>query len=203
MHIICLDMEGVVVPEIWINFAEKTGIEELRLTTRDIKDYDELMQHRLKVLNAHKLTIHDIQDVIASMAPFDGAREFLNWIRAQAQLVILSDTFAEFAKPLIAQLDMPTLFCHELDIDDQGVIQDYCLRISDHKTKSVKAFQDLNYKVFAAGDSYNDTGMLNQAELGVLFKAPQNVKDDFAHLPTAEGYDELKAMIKQFIETTK
>lgn len=200
MDIICLDMEGVVVPEIWINFAEKTGIDELRLTTRDIKDYDELMQYRLKILNQHKLTIHDIQDVIGGMKPFEGAREFLNWIRSQAQLVILSDTFIEFAKPLIAQLDMPTLFCHELQIDNQGYIEDYCLRIADHKTKSVKAFQGLNYKVFAAGDSYNDTGMLNQAEKGVLFKAPQNVKDDFAHLDTAETYEELKEMITNFIK---
>ncbi len=200
MDIVCLDMEGVIVPEIWINFAEKTGIDALRLTTRDIKDYDELMQHRLKILNQHKLTIHDIQSVIGNMKPFEGAKEFLNWIRKHAQLVILSDTFIEFAKPLIAQLDMPTLFCHQLQIDAQGYIENYCLRISDHKTKSVKAFQSLNYKVFAGGDSYNDTGMLNQAEKGVLFKAPQNVKDDFAHLETAETYEELKAMISSFMK---
>lgn len=201
MNIICLDMEGVLVPEIWINFAEKTGIKELRLTTRDIKDYDELMQYRLKILNEHQLTIHDIQDVIQTLKPFDGAKEFLDWIRRKTQLVILSDTFYEFAKPLMEQLNLPTLFCHELNINDQGMITDYKLRIDDHKTRAVKAFQGLNFDVFAAGDSYNDTGMLNQAQQGVLFMAPDHVKEDFPHLDTAETYEELKKQIRQFIES--
>lgn len=194
-------MEGVVVPEIWINFAEKTGIEELRLTTRDIKDYNELMQHRLNVLNQHGFTLKDIQEVIATLAPFDGAKDFLDWIRERTQLVILSDTFSEFAAPLIKQLGMPTLFCHELEIASDGKIANYKLRMQDHKTHATRAFQSLNFKVFAAGDSYNDTGMLKQAQKGVLFKSPQNVKDDFPQFETAETYDEMKKIISQFLDS--
>ncbi|MFV0322248.1 MAG: bifunctional phosphoserine phosphatase/homoserine phosphotransferase ThrH [Alphaproteobacteria bacterium] len=200
MEIICLDMEGVIVPEIWVNFAEKTGIKELRLTTRDIKDYNELMDYRLKILNQHGYKIKDIQDVIATLKPFDGAKEFLDWIRERTQLVILSDTFSEFAKPLMVQLGMPTLFCHELEIADDGQITDYKLRMKDHKTHATRAFQSLNFDVFAAGDSYNDTGMLKQAQKGVLFRAPQNVKDEFSQFKTAETYEEMKDIISTFLE---
>ncbi len=200
MDIVCLDMEGVVVPEIWINFAEKTGIEELRLTTRDIKDYSQLMDHRLKILDQHGYKINDIQEVISTLKPFDGAKEFLDWIRERTQLVILSDTFSEFAKPLMAQLGMPTLFCHELEIACDGQITDYKLRMKDHKTHATRAFQSLNFNVFAAGDSYNDTGMLKQAQKGVLFRSPKNVKIDFPQFETAETYEEMKKIISQFLE---
>ncbi len=199
MDIICLDMEGVMVPEIWINFAEKTGIEELKLTTRDIKDYNELMDHRLKILNENNLKINDIQEVIATLEPFEGAKEFLDWIRKHSQLVILSDTFSEFAKPLMEKLGFPTLFCHELEIANDGKITDYKLRMADHKTHAVKAFQGLNFNIFAAGDSYNDTGMLKQAQKGVLFRSPQNVQADFPMFQTAETYEEMKELITAFL----
>jgi phosphoserine/homoserine phosphotransferase len=194
----CLDLEGVLLPEIWIKFAEKTGIEELKLTTRDIPDYDELMQGRLSILREKNLKIQDIQDVIATLSPLDGAIDFLNWLKSEFQVIILSDTFYQFAGPLMKQLAYPTLFCHNLIIDDKGVIVDYKLRQQDQKTKAVKALQSLNLKVISAGDSYNDTGMLKQADAGILFCPPKKVIEEFPHFPVATNYDEFQQL---FIET--
>jgi len=187
VEIVCLDLEGVLVPEIWINFAEKTGIDALRATTRDIPDYDELMAQRLAILDEKGLGIEDIHDVIASMGPMDGALDFVEHLKANYQLVILSDTFYEFTEPLMRQLDWPTLFCHRLVVDE-GRISGYNLRMADHKREAVKHFKALNFRVFAAGDSYNDTGMLQEAELGVLFKAPDNVISEFPALPVRNSY---------------
>lgn len=190
MEIVCLDLEGVLVPEIWINVAQRTGIEALRATTRDIPDYDQLMAQRLAIMDQHDLGIDDIQDVIATMAPMAGAFEFVEKLRAQYQLVILSDTFYEFAEPLMAQLNWPTLFCHRLQVEN-GKICGYSLRMADHKRAAVKAFKELNFKVFAAGDSYNDTAMLEESQLGVLFQPPDNVIADFPHLPVSHSYRDL------------
>ncbi|MBT5471802.1 MAG: bifunctional phosphoserine phosphatase/homoserine phosphotransferase ThrH [Nitrospina sp.] len=200
MIVACLDLEGVLVPEIWIAFAEKTGIEKLRLTTRDIPDYDELMQGRLKILNENNLRLSDIHEVIREISPMEGAKEFLSWLESEFQVIILSDTFNQFAGPLMAQLDFPTLFCHDLIVDETGIITDYKLRIPDAKTKAVKALQGLNLKVIAAGDSYNDTGMLKQAEAGILFRAPDNVIEEFPQFPVTRNYEEFK---QTFIETAK
>jgi phosphoserine/homoserine phosphotransferase len=193
LEIACLDLEGVLVPEIWIGFAEKTGIDELRATTRDVPDYDVLMKQRLRILDEHQLGLDDIQEVIASMAPLPGARGFLDWLRERFQVVILSDTFYEFSLPLMAQLGYPTLFCHRLEADSEGRIVDYNIRLQDHKRKSVIAFHQLNYRVIAAGDSYNDTTMLGEADVGILFKAPDNVIQEFPQFPSVVEYDELKA----------
>jgi phosphoserine/homoserine phosphotransferase len=168
----CLDLEGVLVPEIWINVAQKTGIGELSLTTRDIPDYDVLMKRRLGILDRHKLTLQDIQDVIATMAPLEGAGEFLGWLRERCQVIILSDTFYEFALPLMKQLAYPTLFCNRLEVDDRGRIVDYHLRQPDQKRQSVIALKSLRFRIIAAGDSYNDTGMLAEADAGILFRPP-------------------------------
>ncbi|MEL0056365.1 MAG: bifunctional phosphoserine phosphatase/homoserine phosphotransferase ThrH, partial [Methylophilaceae bacterium] len=193
----CLDLEGVLLPEIWIKFAEKTGIEELKLTTRDIPDYDELMQGRLSILREKNLKIQDIQDVIATLSPLDGAIDFLNWLKSEFQVIILSDTFYQFAGPLMKQLAYPTLFCHNLIIDDKGVIVDYKLRQQDQKTKAVKALQSLNLKVISAGDSYNDTGMLKQADAGILFCPPQRVIEEFPQFPVATNYDEFQQLFSE------
>ncbi len=193
----CLDLEGVLLPEIWIKFAEKTGIEELKLTTRDIPDYDELMQGRLSILREKNLKIQDIQDVIATLSPLDGAIDFLNWLKSEFQVIILSDTFYQFAGPLMKQLAYPTLFCHNLIIDDKGVIIDYKLRQQDQKTKAVKALQSLNLKVISAGDSYNDTGMLKQADAGILFCPPQRVIEEFPQFPVATNYDEFQQLFSE------
>ncbi len=188
----CLDLEGVLVPEVWIAFAEKTGIEKLRLTTRDIPDYDELMRGRLEILEANNLKLQDIQNVIGTIAPLPGAYEFIKWLKSEFQLIILSDTFYEFAGPLMAQLDYPTLFCHSLVVDKDGKITDYQLRIEDGKTKAVKALKELNFPVIASGDSYNDTGMLKEADAGILFCPPDNVIEDFPQFPVTRNYAELK-----------
>lgn len=195
MLVTCLDLEGVLVPEIWIAFAEKTGIEKLRLTTRDIPDYDELMQGRLKILNENNLKLADIEDVIGGIAPLPGAKEFLSWLESEFQVIILSDTFNQFAGPLMAQLDFPTLFCHDLIVDESGKITDYKLRIPDAKTKAVAALKKLNLKVIAAGDSYNDTGMLKEANAGILFRAPDNVVKEFPQFPVTQTYEEFKTAI--------
>jgi len=195
MDIVCLDLEGVLIPEIWIAFAEKTGIEKLRATTRDISDYDELMSMRLATLKAHGLGIREIQSVIGELSPLPGAKDFLDDLRQSYQLVILSDTFYDFAKPLMAQLDWPSLFCHRLVIDDAGVIQDYKLRQKDPKRHAVEALRSLNFRIFAAGDSYNDTTMLAAADQGFLFCAPDNVKAEFPQFAFTEDYSELRAMI--------
>lgn len=195
MIVTCLDLEGVLVPEIWIAFAEKTGIEKLRLTTRDIPDYDELMRGRLNILDENNLKLSDIEEVIGGIAPLPGAKEFLSWLESEFQVIILSDTFNQFAGPLMAQLDHPTLFCHDLIVDETGRIADYRLRIPDAKTKAVAALKGLNLKVIAAGDSYNDTGMLKEADAGILFRAPDNVIKEFPQFPLTKTYEEFKTAI--------
>lgn len=199
MEIACLDLEGVLVPEIWINFAERTGIDELRLTTRDIPDYDVLMRKRLAILAEHGLKLADIHEVIDGMAPLPGAAEFLDWLRERFQVVILSDTFYEFAAPLMRQLGWPTLLCHKLVIDEAGRVSDYRLRMADQKRRAVEAFQELNFRVIATGDSYNDTSMLGAAEAGILFRPPQNVIDEFPQFPVTTSYDELR---RAFLEAS-
>jgi len=189
----CLDLEGVLVPEIWIGVAEATGIAELRRTTRDEPDYDKLMRGRLGILERESLGIADIQKVIAGIRPLDGAAAFLDWLRARAQVIILSDTFMEFAQPLMAQLGYPCLFCNSLTIDERGRIRDYGLRIPDGKRKAVMALKLLNFRVVAAGDSYNDTTMLAEADRGILFRPPDNVVRDFPQFPVTRTYDELRA----------
>jgi phosphoserine/homoserine phosphotransferase len=192
MEIACLDLEGVLVPEIWIGFAEKTGIAELKATTRDIPDYNVLMRQRLSILEEHNLGLPDIQAVISTMAPMEGALEFIDWLRERFQVVILSDTFYEFSHPLMRQLGFPTLFCHRLIADEQGKILDYKLRQVDPKRQSVEAFHGLNYRVIAAGDSYNDTTMLAEADAGILFKAPDNVIAEFPQFPAVHSYADLR-----------
>ncbi|MDB3855938.1 bifunctional phosphoserine phosphatase/homoserine phosphotransferase ThrH [Halieaceae bacterium] len=197
MELACLDLEGVLIPEIWIEFAERTGIEELKATTRDIPDYDVLMKQRLGLLDKHNLKIDDIQAVIAEMKPLDGAIEFVDWLRERFQLIILSDTFYEFSQPLMHQLGWPTLFCHRLETDDNGRVVDYKLRQVDPKRASVKAFHSLNYRVIAAGDSYNDTTMLSEAEVGILFHAPDNVIAEFPQFEAVHTYDNLRVAFAQ------
>jgi phosphoserine/homoserine phosphotransferase len=193
--IACLDLEGVLLPEIWIKFAEKSGIEELKITTRDIPDYSTLMKTRLQILRTHNLKINDIQDVIDTLEPLEGAKEFLIWLQSEFQVIILSDTFYEFSGPLMKQLGYPTLFCHRLIIDKNGVITDFQLRQKDQKTKAVKALQGLNFKVISAGDSYNDTGMLQQADSGILFCPPVNVTKEFPQFPIANNYKEFQTLL--------
>ena len=193
MEILCFDLEGVFIPEIWINVAERTGLESLRITTRDEPDYDKLMRYRLEILDEQGLGIAEIQQVISQMHPLPGAREFLDWAQKNFQVVILSDTFYQFAEPLMAQLGYPVLFCHNLDIDANGRITDYKLRMSNQKVEAVNAFIRLNFTVFASGDSYNDTGMLLTAHRGFLFKPPKNVIMDFPQLPVVVNYEELQA----------
>ena len=195
MDIVCLDLEGVLVPEIWIAFAEECGIESLQATTRDIPDYDILMQQRLSILKQNKLRLDDIQAVIAKLEPFKGAVEFLDDLRESYQVIILSDTFYEFAGPLMKQLHRPTLFCHKLVIDQDGMITGYALRQQDAKRISVQALHQLNFQVIAAGDSYNDTSMLAEADRGFLFRAPKHVVDEFPQFPVATEYDELRRLI--------
>lgn len=192
MELACLDLEGVLIPEIWIAFAEKTGIEELKATTRDIPDYDVLMKQRMRLLDQHGYGLPAIQEVIGTLDPLEGAAEFLNWLRLHFQVVILSDTFYEFAMPLMAKLGHPTLLCHKLEVSETGQITNYLLRQRDPKRQSVRAFQLLNYRVIATGDSYNDTTMLTQAEAGILFHAPQNVINEFPQFPAVHTYEELK-----------
>jgi len=192
MELACLDLEGVLVPEIWINVAERTGIEALRLTTRDIPDYDQLMRGRLALLDQHGLKLSDIQRVIAGMGPLDGAHEFLDWLRERFQVIILSDTYYEFAMPLMRQLGWPTLFCHRLEVVDDRVVG-YTLRQADSKRQAVRAFHALNFRVIATGDSYNDTAMLAEADAGILFRPPQNVIDEFPQFPVTKTYGELQA----------
>jgi len=190
--IVCLDLEGVLVPEIWLGVADKTGIEDLKLTTRDIVDYDELMGHRLKILDKHGLGIDDIQEVIAGLAPLEGAVELTDWIRENHQLIILSDTFYEFAGPLMAQLNFPTLMCHHLNVNDAGRITGYTLRQQDQKAHAVRALKSLNFSVFAAGDSYNDTSMLAAADAGILFRPPPNVIEEFPQYPVVTSHEALR-----------
>jgi len=195
MRIVCLDLEGVLVPEIWIEFAQRTGIPELRRTTRDEPDYDKLMKARLAILKRHGLGIAAIQDVIAAMGPMPGARDFLDALRSDYQVIILSDTFYEFARPLMRQLGLPTLFCHSLVVDDDGMIADYRLRMPEQKREAVTRLKELNFRVVAAGDSYNDTAMLGEAHGGILFHPPENVVREFPQFPVTRSYDELRREI--------
>ncbi len=194
-QIVCLDLEGVLVPEVWIAFAEKTGIPELRRTTRDEPDYDKLMRYRLDILAEHSFKLRDIQEVIGTLAPLEGAREFLDELRARTQLIILSDTFYQFAEPLMRQLAWPTLFCHELIVDETDAVVDYRLRIPDGKAKAVIALKEVGFTVHASGDSYNDTTMLIQADRGVLFRCPENVAAEFPQFPSTTDYDELMRLL--------
>lgn len=200
MNILCLDLEGVLIPEIWIGVAERTGIEGLRLTTRDIVDYDELMQYRLKILSEHDLKLPDIQDVIAGLSPLPGAAAFLDWARSRLQVAILSDTFYEFAGPLMIQLGQPFLLCHKLEVDVEGRLLGYRLRQKDPKRMAVRAFHDLQYKVIAAGDSFNDTAMLDEADAGFFFSAPEAIAQQFPQFPPTATYSELQARIEATLE---
>ena len=196
----CLDLEGVLTPEVWINVAERTGIEKLRLTTRDINDYDELMRMRLKILDENNLKIGDIQSVIRSMEPLEGAREFLDSLRVRCPVVILSDTYYEFAGPMIEKLGRPVLFCNSLVLEPDGRIADYKLRQKDGKRMSVKAMRSLQFKVVAVGDSYNDTTMLSEADAGILFRPPDNVVKEFPQFPVTRTYSELRAEIDKNLD---
>ncbi|MDR2620374.1 MAG: bifunctional phosphoserine phosphatase/homoserine phosphotransferase ThrH [Propionibacteriaceae bacterium] len=194
MWVAGLDLEGVLVPEIWVNVAERTGIAELRLTTREIADYDELMTHRMRVLYENGLRLSDIQRVIAGMQPYDGAVEFLQWLRELGEVLILSDTFIQFARPLIAQLGGPTILCHSLVVKDDRIV-DYQVRLSDQKRAAIRAFQGLNFQTIAVGDSYNDLAMLAAADIGALFRPPLSVMSEHPELPVAQEYSELEALI--------
>lgn len=194
--VVTLDLEGVLVPEIWIAFAQETGIDALRKTTRDEPNYSVLMDYRLKILQENNLKLSDIQEVIGTLSPLDGARDFLDKLRSKTQVIILSDTFSQFANPLMSQLGWPTIFCHHLEVQDD-VITNYCLRQPDQKCKSVEAFKALSFNVIAAGDSYNDITMLAAADHGILFRAPDNVKADFGSFQVAEEYDELMAFVEE------
>ena len=196
MQVLCLDMEGVLVPEIWIEFSKRTGIAEFSRTTRDEPDYDKLMRYRLDLLDKHGLKLPDIQQVIAGMGPLPGAREFLDAMRERFQVIILSDTFYEFADPLMRQLGRPTLFCHRLLVDDAGKVRDYKLRQPDQKRCAVNALKSLNYRVMAAGDSYNDTGMLLAADAGFFIHAPPAIAAQFPQFPETHSYAELTAAIE-------
>lgn len=195
MHVVCLDLEGVLVPEIWIGLAEKTGIESLRATTRDVPDYDQLMQQRLQLLDERGMGFEELRQVAASLDPLEGSREFLDWLRGQFQVVILSDTFYELAGSLMQKLGWPTLFCHRLEVDDQGRISGYRLRQSQPKRAAVRALKSLNFRVLAAGDSYNDLDMLEEADAGILFRPPENVVRDAPDYPVTHEYEALKQAI--------
>ncbi|MDP6353416.1 MAG: bifunctional phosphoserine phosphatase/homoserine phosphotransferase ThrH [Alphaproteobacteria bacterium] len=200
MQIACLDLEGVLVPEIWIGLAERTGVEALALTTRDNPDYDDLMRHRLGLLDRHRIGLADIEAVVAGMAPLDGASAFLDWLRARLQVVVLSDTFYQLAMPLMGQLGHPTLLCHNLDADARGRVTGYRLRQADPKARAVRAFQSLNFRVIAVGDSYNDTTMLAAAESGILFRPPAQIAREFPSYPVARDYTQLRAAVSEAIE---
>ena len=203
MYIVCADMEGIFTPEIWINVAEITGIKELGLTTRDIPDYDVLMKGRLAILKQHGLTLQDIQAVIAKMKPLDGAKNFLNWLRSRLQVIIVSDTYVEFAGPLLEKLGQPTLFCNTLSVDTDGTICGYNLRQKDGKQKVATALANLNYKVIAIGDSYNDITMLKTAESGILYCPPDNIKEEYSEFAVTRTYAELKQAIKKIIDAPR
>ncbi len=200
MYIVCSDLEGVFVPEMWVQVAEKTGIKELRLTTRDISDYDVLMKKRLDIVRKNRLKLKDIMGVIDSINPLDGAVDFLEWLKSQTQLIILSDIFVEFAGPLMKKLGWPTLFCNSLSIDPDGYIAGYNFRLNDGKRKAVLALKNLNYKIIAFGDSYNDITMLKEADTGILFRPPDNVKNEFPKLLVSYSYDELRKTIQKILE---
>ncbi|MEW5734136.1 MAG: bifunctional phosphoserine phosphatase/homoserine phosphotransferase ThrH [Thermodesulfobacteriota bacterium] len=197
MHLVCSDLEGVFVPEIWINVSKKTGIQKLSLTTRDVSDYDVLMRMRLSILDEHNLKLKDIQDVIATMEPLPGALDLLNWLRRKTQVIVVSDTFTQFADPLMEKLGRPTLLCNSLVIDEKGRVADYALRQKDGKRHVTRALKSLNYRVIAMGDSYNDVTMLKEADQGFLFRPPDNVKAEFPQFPVAEDYETLKGYLEK------
>lgn len=199
MYIVCSDLEGVFVPEIWVNVSANTGIDELKLTTRDISDYNVLMKRRLELLRKYGLTLRDVQNVISLLKPLPGALEFVDWLRSKTQLIVVSDTFTEFAEPLIRELGRPTLFCHHLTTDAIGNITDYNLRQPDGKKHVVESLQSLNYKVIAIGDSYNDISMLRKADYGILYNPPQNVSDENSDLEVVRTYPTLKRIISKLI----
>lgn len=200
MHLVCSDMEGVYTPEIWIGVAEKTGIPELRLTTRDISDYNVLMQKRLSILAEHRITIDDIREVIAGLEPLPGALDFLNWLRSHVPVIIVSDTYTQFAGPLMEKLGWPTLFCHTLTIGQDGAVLDYNLRQPDAKRQTVLALKDLQYDIIAIGDSYNDIRMLQTADTGLLFNPPDSVTSEYPDLPVSHDYETLKGRIRHILE---
>lgn len=203
MYILCSDLEGVLVPEVWINVARWTGIEELKLTTRDISDYNALMKRRLEILKQHGITINDIQKVISLLELMPGALDFVNWLHGRVQMVVVSDTFREFADPLLEKMGWPVLFCHHLTIDREGNITDFNLRQNEAKRRVVEALQNLNFKVIAVGDSYNDISMLRKAEHGILYKPPQNVIDDNKDIRVVSSYSQLKNMISEILDAEK
>lgn len=203
MYILCSDLEGVLVPEVWINVARWTGIEELKLTTRDISDYNALMKRRLEILKQHGITINDIQKVISLLELMPGAQDFVNWLHGKVQMVVVSDTFREFADPLLEKMGWPVLFCHHLTIDREGNITDFNLRQNEAKRRVVEALQNLNFKVIAVGDSYNDISMLRKAEHGILYRPPQNVIDDNKDIRVVSSYSQLKNMISEILEADK
>ncbi|MBR2365538.1 MAG: bifunctional phosphoserine phosphatase/homoserine phosphotransferase ThrH [Oscillospiraceae bacterium] len=197
MNIVCLDMEGVLVPEIWIAFAEKSGIPELRLTTRDEPDYDKLMRYRLNILKEHKLGLREIQEVIGSMEPMEGAKEFLDALRSITQVIILSDTFSQFAQPLMKKLGWPTIFCNDLVVAEDGEIVDYKMRCEKSKLTTVRALQSIGFETIASGDSYNDLGMIQASKAGFLFRSTEQIKKDYPDIPAYETFDDLLAAIKK------
>lgn len=202
LNIICADMEGIFTPEIWINVAKKTGIEALKLTTRDVPDYDVLMRHRLDILKRHGITLKDIQKVISGMDPLPGAVAFLDWMRSKFQVIVVSDTYVEFAGPLLEKLGRPTLFCHHLTVNDKGMIVDYNLRQPEAKKQTVLSLRSLNFRVIGIGDSYNDIHMLKAAHRGILFHPPENVKREYPDFPVTESYQELKETLLRLTDDT-
>lgn len=199
MDIVCLDLEGTLVPEIWISFSEKTGIDALKITTRDEPDYGKLMRYRMEILSQHHLGLRDIQEVIGTMEPLDGAKAFLDNLRKKTQVVILSDTFSEFAGPLMEKLSWPMIMCNSLKVDEKGMLCDYVMRLEDGKRKEIQAFRSLNYRTFAAGDSYNDLAMIHEADGGCLFRAPSNILKEEPQLRIAENYSEFSSIISSFL----
>ena len=199
MYITCFDLEGVFTPEVWINVALKTGIDELKVTTRDEPDYNKLMKRRLKILKEHDIKLKDIQEIIAGMDLLPGAREFLDWVRSIAQVIVVTDSYVEFATPLLKKLGYPTCFCHNLETNGNGIIIDYKLRIDNMKKETVKALKQMKYKVIATGDSYNDVAMLLEADNGILFRPPDNVVEEFPQFPVVRNYSELKKIISNHL----
>jgi len=199
MYIVCFDLEGVFTPEVWIAVSKATGIDELKLTTRDISDYDVLMKGRIAILKKNNITLKDIQEIISKMDLLPGAKEFLDYIRSVAQIVIVTDSFIDFVMPFMKKLGFPMCFCHNLEINEEGLITDYKIRISEMKKKTVLALKKLNYEVIAAGDSYNDVSMLLEAKHGILFRPPKKVVDQFPELPVVTEYDELKDLISIYL----
>ncbi|MBD3226829.1 MAG: bifunctional phosphoserine phosphatase/homoserine phosphotransferase ThrH [Candidatus Lokiarchaeota archaeon] len=203
MFMVCLDLEGIFTPEVWIRVALETGIDELKLTTRDISDYDKLMKRRLKILKDHGITLSFIQGIIKKMDLLPGALDFINWLRPRTQFIILSDTFIEFGMPFMEKLGYPTLFCHNLIVDENDIILDYKLRIDNMKEKTVIALRKMKYEVIAIGDSYNDTGMLIKADHGILYNPPPNVIDEFSQFPIANSYSDLKTLISKYLKLSE